>query len=665
MNQATRRHSMERLNRGHARGGIRPFGAGCVVTLMIALACTPAPVTNGDAVLDARAEAAATPKVADPPEAVAADAGQADSQDVAKPKSEEPMPAPTSEPVAPPPDATPVPPPSPDPPVPPSPDDTSPPPAIRILPGTQGVTPIARWDLAPWQRVNAGETLNAGVVAFSKFGIDHVAFTLTSSDEARQVEVNTMTYNEQSRVYEYWIPIAANDFSSDGPISIDATVYGADGGTRDLPSLPLVVNPGGTLPQPQAWVDTQGNDANARVNDPSRPYRTIGVALAGLQEWMTAAGSGQKVDGAIIRLNPGVHEADNANIWTEFPTRDEWVTITTAAGDPPESVVLHPKSGCFVTSKLAVRGITIERPPTGGVSIDSTTWYGQANLWLDRCRLIGTGRWNKNSAAVGNNFKAIYMTECSVSDCDFATVGSGVTRLARGLDIHHIGDDAFQNVPMIVNCTVDDIDPGETGAHADCIGDWIATSEDSRIVYNLRATNLHYQGIWNNQDSSYDGCINGYAFVNVYLQVVDPLRGTGGGGSAYAFATDHLLFWNCTFDSRTAAANSHMFGLAVDGAPRQPTAMSNVSVVGCAFGWLTIQNDPLLSLDMSDWNGNHYGKGAFEPGTQLTTGTMLLDGNGRPLVNSPLLNRLNPPVTPADARGVPRSVPAAVGAYEP
>ena len=33
------------------------------------------------------------------------------------------------------------------------------------------LTPIARWDVVPHQRISAGETFNLGVVAFSKEGI--------------------------------------------------------------------------------------------------------------------------------------------------------------------------------------------------------------------------------------------------------------------------------------------------------------------------------------------------------------------------------------------------------------------------------------------------------------------------------------------------------------
>ena len=95
--------------------------------------------------------------------------------------------------------------------------------------------------------------------------------------------------------------------------------------------------------------------------------------------------------------------------------------------------------------------------------------------------------------------------------------------------------------------------------------------------------------------------------MNVSLQLADPIR-PGGGGSAYAFGTNHLLFWNCTFSSRTAAPNSHAFGLYVDGSPRQQTNMTNVSVVGYVFGYCSIQNSPMLSVDMSDWNNNTTGR---------------------------------------------------------
>jgi hypothetical protein len=541
-------------------------------------------------------------------------------------------------------------------------------PATASAPTGQGVPPIARWDTVPFQRLVPGRPLNVGVVAFSKFGVRTVRFSIRGQGyTGGHTDVSAMSRNEQSGVCEYWTPVAAEGFTSDGPVTLEATVYGGDGGTRQLPALPLVVNPKGTLPRPEVWVDaTAGNDDTGEVGVSAKPFRTIGAAMRGISTWMGARGNGPpRLDGGVIRLRPGTHAADSANIWSEMPTVNEWVTITTAEGGTRENTILRPGSGCFLTSKLALRGITVDRSGGGGPVIDSTSAYGPNEaVWCDGCRMIGAGRWGKNTYPLSGNIGRVYLTECAITECDYPTLNSNSTLLARGLDIKHIGNDAFQNVPMVVNCTVDDIDPGDTGEHADCIGDWTVNGERCRIVYGLRATNLHYQGIWNNQDSRYATPLEGYAFVNVYLQLADPIR-RGGGGSAYAFGTDHLLLWNCTFDSSTHDPCGHGFGLYVDGRPRQRTRMDNVSVVGCAFGFVTIQIGPLLSVDMSHWDANHYCRGAMQPGTNKTSGPPMLNATGRPLPDSPLLKRVKPLVVPFDAAFMPRPTPGTVGAFEP
>jgi hypothetical protein len=537
---------------------------------------------------------------------------------------------------------------------------------VHVTTSGGGLAPIARWDAVPFQRINAGQMLKVGVVAFSKFGISNVSISISGQGySGGAIDLTSMSYNDQSKVYEYWAPISATSFTSDGPITVAATVHGGDGGTRALPALSFVVNPTGSLAQPQAWVDASlGNDSTGAVNDSGHPYRRIGIALRELRDWMVDSGRGSKLDGAIVRLKPGTHAADNADIWTETPTNNEWVTITTAAGGTVNDTKLVPQSGCFVTGKLAVRGVTMDRSAGSGTVIDMISSYPNATVWCDGCRMIGSGQYNAGSSILGTGLSKVYLTDCWISDCDYPTLNSNATCMARGLVIEHISNDAFQNVPLVVNCTVDDISPGTTGAHADCIGDWEADGEQSRIVYGLRGTNLHYQGIWNNQDSSYSTPLEGYAFVNVYLQLADPII-YGGGGSAYAFGTNHLLFWNCTFDSHTSAPYSHGFGLYVDGSPRQQTNMTNVSVIGCAFGYVTIQNSPLLSVDMSNWDANHYCQGALQPGTNVSNGNPRLSSDGHPLADSPLLGRLALPITPADVLNVLRPTPAASGAFEP
>lgn len=104
-------------------------------------------------------------------------------------------------------------------------------------PTSQGapVRPIARWDVVPHQRIQAGESLKIGVVAFSKAGIDRVEFQVSGGGYVgpNPLVVSEIAFNERTQVDEYWVELSANDFTIDGPIEVRATVIGNDGGVRD------------------------------------------------------------------------------------------------------------------------------------------------------------------------------------------------------------------------------------------------------------------------------------------------------------------------------------------------------------------------------------------------------------------------------------------------
>ena len=184
------------------------------------------------------------------------------------------------------------------------------------------VTPIARWDVVPHQRIKQSEGLRCGVIAFSKAGIARVTFRV--NDQLRHV--TSMHLNGRTGVYEYWTPIAAGDHPEGGSFQIGATAYGNDGGKRALPPLALVSNPNGSLPRREAWVDADDGDDGAGVTgDPQRPFATIGRAMDGIRLWMKAQGHGDRADGGIVRLRPGNHAMSNGGIWREIRTVDHFV----------------------------------------------------------------------------------------------------------------------------------------------------------------------------------------------------------------------------------------------------------------------------------------------------------------------------------------------------
>jgi hypothetical protein len=539
---------------------------------------------------------------------------------------------------------------------------------VDAQPAADALTPIARWDVVPYQRISAGETLNLGVVAFSRSGIQQVSYTVSGQGYGGGPLVGTaMARNPQSGVWEYFAPLPASSFTSDGPIAVTAVVTGRDGGARTLEPLSLVVNPRNTLPRPEAWVATTGDDATGAVNNSAKPFKTPLKAIQAIRNWKNAGGYGNNAAGGIVRLNPGAHAWNSGNVSDSFTCPNEWLIITTAAGGTTANTTLTGGTGAGNIERLLVRGITV----SGRWVINPTDAYFHATptacCWYDQCRCLGGGQWNSNSYVVGINTPAAYQTDCTISNCDFAVM-TDRTLMARGLTVTNIGNDAFQNVPLVVNCTVDNVDPGATGWHADVVGDGYQSnlwqSGGCRIVYNLRATNCHYQGIYCNCNyQSYAGQLNGQAFVNVYIELADPIR-TGGGGSGYNLAVNHMLWWNVALVSKRATPYSHGFWFHQDGSPEQQTNMTNLSVIGCCWDNLGISGT-LLACDQSQWDNNHFCAGTTR-GANPTTGNPGLDPtSGKPLATSILRNRLTTPRVPIDANNSPRPNPASVGAYQP
>jgi len=518
--------------------------------------------------------------------------------------------------------------------------------------------PIARWDTVPYQRINPSGTLNVGVVAFSKYGIARVRFNIYGQGYTgpSPVDVTEMTLNPQTGVYEYWTPISANKFTSDGVFTVEATVYGNDGGVRDkntdggglgLDPLRLVVNATGKLPQPEAWVSPNGNDSTAVVNDSTRPFRTVGQAIAKIRAYRNSLGLGNNADGGIVRLTPGTHVCSAGGASGPIACDNEWLTITTAAGGTRSNTILT-SGGIVATRKIAVRGITLRGSGVMGMSYNDRS---QAVVWADDCTLIGAGRGITTAHPLTSEYKNLYYTGCSITEVHQATSGSD---LCRGLTITRISDDAFQNVPCIFNCVVDDVDPLSTGAHADAwqhAGGW---NDHNVIVYNLRATNLKYQSLFIRSDiNSPPDYAQGMAFVNVYMQMRSDSHGWGG----WYRWVDHMLWWHCSFTVKGMGIMPDTYA-----GTKQDCRIRNMSVKGCDFAFLAIGGSD-ANIDYSDWSHNHFVDPSVTRGTNVTTGANRLDSDGVPQSNSPLVDRMSP-VVPVDARNKLRTGLADVGAYE-
>ena len=536
-----------------------------------------------------------------------------------------------------------------------------------------GLTPIARWNVVPYQRVETATPFNCGVVAFSKLGIEKVTFVLAGQGYTgdASVDVTKMTYNPRTGTYEYWFPIDASDFATNGAITVEATVTGLDAGVRDkttdgggvgLDALPLVVDATGTLAQPEAWVSvTGGSDATGTVDNSALPFATIGAAMGAVCA---------VADGGIVRLNVGDHIFKQGGT-TAVTTTTEWMTIAAASGGTVADTRIVSQQSMPTIALLRCDGIGL----CGQQIIKG--WGGQ--FWADSCSLIGqTGATEPEPVYNGG---PNWYTDCYITAVRFATPNAC---FARGLTIENITADAFNNCPMVVNCTADELNPGSTGAHSDA-WQWQNSTPTNVILHNFVVRNCHYQTFFVRSQGEDDvppwGDFHCVAFVNCYFDICNPLIYPGNGGGAWRISGDHLLWWHVTVHSRavsegnaTGEAEIGLYNDTFADLTSDPQSITNFSVIGCYFDRVWHKYTTGV-VDFSEWDRNHYahpdpgpwGSGlAFPvwPGTNYTTGPNLLDTAGELIPNTCLWERIAPLLVPVDARNTLRTPPADIGPFE-
>jgi hypothetical protein len=573
--------------------------------------------------------------------------------------------------------------------------------AIALLvPGlacAQTLTPIARWDTVPNQRITNGEVLNVAVVAFSKAGMNDVTFTVTGQGYTglSPIQITAMTYNEQTKVYEYWFPLEAINFSTNGVFTISAVANGKDAGTKPLDTLSFVVNRTGTLGAPKAWVSTTGSNSTGKVGVRASPFATLGGAVSAIQ-----ASNGGSSDGATIYLFEGSYALGNGSV----STANEWITITKDANARKESTVVTGAGSIASTSYLRLKDITIQGSPSG--SSDFAT--KPAKFWVDSCVIQGGGRYvvASNPTIRGGSAETdypIYCTDTQIYNVDY---GMQIGMLARNVTVKHTGNDPFVNVRCIINAVVDDVDPGSTYWHADGYQSWGAGPQN-RIIYGYYGTNLHYQGLFMRQ--TVGNPANNNAFINMFIEMCPPGRpGNAGGVPVLTAGTlngayDHLLMWNCTFigtDIMNRSSLTDDFGVYND-PDGVPLSFANCSFIGNVFEQYVdyeagdARINPSYSLPGNSGHNeflfNHFVYSNVDQGGGVagkphwrskspdsgvtTTHTFGLPGIdlsssspigafGVPLPASPLLNRITPPLVPTDALGRLRDASADVGALE-
>jgi hypothetical protein len=451
-------------------------------------------------------------------------------------------------------------------------------------------SPIARFDIVPYQRIKYGETFNAGVVAFSKPGIASVVFTITGQGYAGGTKtVSAMSNNPRLAstvsgyvgVVEYWVPISSSEFISNGAISLSATVTDNLGNVRVIDTLPMIVEGASAYSHTTAWVDATNSDGSGTVGDVNDPYPTIDSAVTATQ-----TANGGDSSGNIIYVENGTYSIGDVS---DVNTDTEYLTITRSSTATKDGVIINEGRPSGV-NKLHLKGLTLKSQGAGMYIIHG----GDVTYaWYDDCNLTGAGRGLSISMPAFINTPNHFATDCYVYDSDYGFYRAG---LVRNTVLNTIGNDAFQNTEMIVNCRLEGISNTSNPTwHADAYQGHTTGVDpaSNRIIYNYRITDAHYQGIFLRSDA---GQATDNAFVNVLVEMreVPDINES----SIYPFTPlsinqswDHLLLWNIT--------------IPLGGVERTGT-LTNSSIKGSYFWQWRDQSPSWATGDTNEVTDNHF-----------------------------------------------------------
>ena len=410
-----------------------------------------------------------------------------------------------------------------------------------------------------------------------------------------------------------------------------------------------------------------------QVEDEAHPYLTISAALHAMCAYMNAQHGTYVADGCVIKLKAGSH--NHARSAGEIVTSQEWVYVQADDELNPEDVVLETAANYDKCKRYCLRGVKVSG--SNVFKYDSGTTYGAEDdlLWVDNCRCIGPGMWEVASHPLGcatagglTRVEDLYLTDTLIKNTDFGaryyTDSPYLSdfRLIRNVTFSNIGNDVLHGVHNVWGILVDNVDPGETGWHADFWQHTEGRQLKNVLIGNAWCTDLKFQGIMGNEDAKLG---HGVAFINLYLRADDATI-----KQLMIWYPDvvHLLLWhvgfrydgeeedelygNCTIVGENYGIKSRWEGL---------------DVRACYFDRLRTT----LSADIGDddfHDCNFRVIGGARPwqywGEGKTNAEHGLDEFGKPGAGSVLRNRINPLIVPFDAVGRTRVVSASVGPYE-
>jgi|TARA_B110000908_G_scaffold172777_1_gene243124 hypothetical protein len=395
---------------------------------------------------------------------------------------------------------------------------------LTCLQITSATQVIANWDVVPGQRIDA--PFKAGVVAFHESGVD-LEFRINGGSI---IEVEEPTFNDRTRVYEYWIEINPADYA-DGAVTLSATAQPEGSGhtSRVLGNLILYANANGSLtPGAPIWVDGGGSDTTGDGSE-GAPYATIKKAIQSVN------------DGGIVYLKAGLNYKLSSMGGGAFTY---WTTVSAAPGLGPDEVQVagslsdNSTNGRYNYAGIKWQNVSLFRD--GG---DSSILYTEPNqrFWLDRVAVFDKGgRWD-GGRIYNNNSLPPYITNSYLHDLT-NTFGT----FHRNNRLERIGSDTFRSADnlTVINVRIKTMDRGTTSAHPDFFQLYLPNETTENIIfYNVESIDMGAQGIFGG-----DGIAKDLAFVNVLLEKDPPDSNLL---SQNAGSWHHVLLWHVTIVDQT------------------------------------------------------------------------------------------------------------------
>lgn len=519
---------------------------------------------------------------------------------------------------------------------------------------------IARWSTVPWQ--TATPTVNVGVVAFHRNGIERVAFT---ANNGPWLNVYQPTYNPETKTVEYWCIFDSTNFPA-GSVEIRAIAYPQGAGVprvlqglieptagalppiEGVYSLNLWSNPSGTYDRTPIYISSSGSNATGTGTE-ANPYATMVRAMA---HFANVYGS---ADNCTIYCKPGTYEYNANSGGSELALADSrYLTVSAAPGVDRSQVILtegRPRSGRLKLSNVKILG-----EPVYGSFYDGFTTK-QTSMWVKDCIVTtASGRWSEPNGSNPLGQCARYIEDTQWYDIYQGPVTSVIV---RNNVISKITSDAVSGCMLCCNNEVYDADAGLTsGAHTDIIQifyDADTPIYDNHIVYGLKAIDVYAQGWFIAQLTN--GIINNSAFVNMMLDCTDQGQAEGLASQLQKDA-EHLLLLNCTFNQVLVVT------------PPTPT-FTNCKFQGNIFKKVVCDATAITGCQAIDWSSNHFydttGYLAQVFGSDASTGPIPYQGitanNFHPIAGSSLEGRV-PRLVRNDVSGSHRSFTHTLGAYE-